>query len=96
VRPNISTTLKFWGLTLSILTCLLALDCTSIVDRQQNLHQIIPSEQLVFNKLPYQIYFAFIEIVPMRLLHFAGPISCTELPFASTATVTGMSSTPNS
>ena len=29
-------------------------------------------------------------------LHSAGPVWCTEVPFASTATVTGMSSTVNS
>ena len=32
----------------------------------------------------------------IRCCHSRGPVSCTELPFESTATVTGMSCTSNS
>ena len=35
-------------------------------------------------------------IRPIRACHCFGPVSCTELPSESTATVTGMSSTVNS
>ena len=35
-------------------------------------------------------------ILPIRFCHSRGPVSCTDSPFASTATVTGMSSTSNS
>ena len=35
-------------------------------------------------------------ILPIRACHSAGPVSWTELPVESTATVTGMSSTSNS
>jgi len=35
-------------------------------------------------------------IFPIRARHSRGPVSCTEVPFASTATVTGMSRTSNS
>ena len=35
-------------------------------------------------------------ILPMRRCHSRGPVSCTDVPLASTATVTGMSFTSNS
>ena len=35
-------------------------------------------------------------ILPMRVRHSRGPVSCTEVPLQSTATVTGMSLTSNS
>jgi S-adenosylmethionine:tRNA ribosyltransferase-isomerase len=35
-------------------------------------------------------------ILPMRARHSRGPVSCTEVPLQSTATVTGMSLTSNS
>ena len=47
--------------------------------------------------LEYEVHYATLTgIAAIRPLHFAGPISCTEHPLASTATVTGMSSTSNS
>jgi len=45
---------------------------------------------------PIPAYITFTGIPAIRFLHSAGPISCTERPCASTATVTGMSSTSNS
>ena len=35
-------------------------------------------------------------ILPMRCRHSRGPVWCTDVPVASTATVTGMSATSNS
>jgi hypothetical protein len=35
-------------------------------------------------------------ILPIRALHSRGPVSCTDVPRESTATVTGMSLTSNS
>jgi len=42
------------------------------------------------------VHFWFARRLAMRAFHSAGPVSCTDVPLASTATVTGMSTTSNS
>ncbi len=55
---------------------------------RSNAHAIAPE------RAPGQA--AVTGILPIRARHSRGPVSCTDVPFASTATVTGMSRTSNS
>jgi len=60
-----------------------------------------PTRQAVSNReapkhLPPPDQAADTGILPIRACHSFGPVSCTETPSASTATVTGMSAISNS
>ena len=48
------------------------------------------------NSDPDKAYATTTGILPMRACHSLGPVSCTDVPCESTATVTGMSCTVNS
>ena len=50
-----------------------------------------------FHKWPnLRFYPTFTGIFPIFACHSFGPVSCTDVPFTSTATVTGISCTVNS